>query len=685
MPILLPYEPLTERAFALIDEGNSLEGIHELYNAWLSGSYQAKRIFEGVASIDANQFAPMAAKYCKESVDDETSFRLGLCHLTGVGVPKSYSRAEAILTALSEKGITKAQNNLGWMYREGRAGLELKSQAERDVIAFEWYTQAARAGFAAAQNNLGWMYRKGCAGLELKSQAKRDVIAVEWYNQAARAGLAAAQYGLAWMYQEGRAGLELESQAERDVIAVKWYTQAAQTGFALAQNNLARMYKYRRAGLELSQAERDVIVIEWYLKAVQSYDATAAWNLAMFYKKQNKELNALNFLSIAAYLYGKSAQDTQDIIQGLTYFKDSPIKNYAQARIHTVMNDDAAVQCAALDELQKPSEYELLFDCDMQMLQKNPKFMKALLNRVSQYASQSNTLDHAEKLSLVRLILKYIDNQLKNQYLENVASEALDISTELCDLLFNHGLHVYLPLLVDDKETDKTLATVVSSLLSFLIMEHSHKHKLTLLFIKLLVILPANAAIWQEDNLVRLCCALMTCGQYTLSQVNTQLLPDQLKTLLMHCSHQQVGSKRLDEDELKVDETGLIIMSRYGIALVDQTVQQQAQTIINRFSATSSALPMLNKLHQHHSPRLNPLMKELDFIVKTKDNHKVLIHLLQLNDKLANIPSEHFDDLCIQTAQLLVNSGLSTSKQAQAEMTLDSIGSCSISSTPNPM
>ena len=340
MPISLTHEPLTERAFALIDEGNSLEGIHELYNAWLSGSYQAQRIFNGVASIDANQFAPMAAKYNQENADDETSFRLGLCHLTGVGVLKSYSRAEAILTALSEKEITKAQ-------------------------------------FMLAR-----MFRKGWAGLELQSQAKRDVKAVEWYTQAARAGLAAAQSDLAWMYQEGHAGLELESQAERDIIAIEWYTQAVQAGFAQAQNNFARMYKYRRAGLELSQAERDVIAIEWYLKAVQSHNATAAWNLAMFYKKQNKESNALNFLSIAAYFYGKSVPDTQDIIRGLTYFSDSPIKNYAQARIHTVMNDDASVQCAALNELQKPSEYELFLDCDMQMLQKNPAFIKALHNLI---------------------------------------------------------------------------------------------------------------------------------------------------------------------------------------------------------------------------------------------------------------------------------------------------------------
>ena len=645
MPILLPYEPLTERAFALIDEGNSLEGIHDLYNAWLSGSYQAQRIFEGVAPIDATQFAPMVAKYNKDNPDDETSFRLGLCHLTGVGGPKSYSRAEAILTALSEKGITKAQLMLAKILIMGGTGLELQSQARRDVKAFKWLIQPARAGLAAAQAEL------------------------------------------AWMYQMGRAGLELESQTERDIIAVEWYTQAAQAGFPKAQNNLAYMYYFRRAGLELSNQMRHDLAIEWHLKAVQSYNATAAWNLAILYKKQNKELNALNYLSIAAYLYGKSAQDIQDIIQALTHFNDSPIKNYAQARIHTVMNDDASVQCAALNGLQKPSEYELLFNYDMQMLQKNPTFMKALLNRLSHYASQSNTLDHAEKLSLVRLILKYINHQLnhKTWYFADLVPQVVATSITLCDLLFEYELQTYLPLL-KDKETNDALANITSNLLGILIMEHLHQRKLALLFMKLLVTLPASAAIWHEANLVRLCCALMTCGQYTLSQVNTQLSPDQLKTLLMHCSHQQVGSKSLDEDELKVDETGLMLMSCYGIALVDQTtVQQQAQNIINRFSATSSALPMLNKLHQHHSPRLNPLMQALDFIVKTKDNHKVLINLLQLNDKLANIPSEHFDDLCIQTAQLLVNSGLSTSKQAQAEMTLDSIGSCSISSTPNPM
>ena len=287
-------------------------------------------------------------------------------------------------------------------------------------------------------------------------------------------------------------------------------------------------------------------------------------------------------------------------------------------------------------------------------------------------------LDHAEKLSLVRLILKYLNHQLtdKKWYFADLVPQVLTTSITLCNLLFKYELQTYLPLL-KDKQTNEALANIAANLLSILIMEHSHQRKLTLLFIKLLVTLPASAAIWQEANLVRLCCALMTCGQYLLSQVNIHLSPDQLKTLLMHCSHQQVGGIGLDEEELRVDETGLMLMSRYGIALVDQqTVQQQTQTIINRFSATSSTLPLLEKLHQHHSSRFNPLMQALDFIVKTKENHKVLLHLLQLNDKLANIPSEQIDDLCTQTTQLLVNAGLSTPKRTRPEVTLDSAKSC---------
>jgi hypothetical protein len=48
-----------------------------------------------------------------------------------------------------------AQNNLGWMYLNG------KGVAQDDAEAAQWYRKAAEQGFADAQNMLGWMYQNG--------------------------------------------------------------------------------------------------------------------------------------------------------------------------------------------------------------------------------------------------------------------------------------------------------------------------------------------------------------------------------------------------------------------------------------------------------------------------------------------------------------------------------------------
>lgn len=193
MPISLPYEQLTARAFALIDAGDSLEGVYELYNAWLAGSYQASLIFNEDLSINKGQFRLMAHNIPQDNNDDETLFKLGLCHLTGIGIPQSYPEAETIFSRLSTKGISRAKVALGEMYENNRAGLEL-SQALRDARAVALYTQASLAGDTTATNNLASMYVTNRAGLEL-SQAQRDTKAVELFTKASLAGDAAATTG----------------------------------------------------------------------------------------------------------------------------------------------------------------------------------------------------------------------------------------------------------------------------------------------------------------------------------------------------------------------------------------------------------------------------------------------------------------------------------------------------------
>ncbi len=52
--------------------------------------------------------------------------------------------------------------------------------------AADWYTKAAKQGVALAQNNLGWMYHEG------RGVARDDVRAYMWLNAASANGNKAA-------------------------------------------------------------------------------------------------------------------------------------------------------------------------------------------------------------------------------------------------------------------------------------------------------------------------------------------------------------------------------------------------------------------------------------------------------------------------------------------------------------
>jgi TPR repeat protein len=94
---------------------------------------------------------------------------------------------------------------------------------------------AAEQDFAEVQNNLGWMYREG------RGVPRDDVEAVKWMRKAAEQDLAAAQNNLGWMYQQGR-GVPQDSEK-----AAAWFRKAASQGDELATSNLATQGSVRYA------------------------------------------------------------------------------------------------------------------------------------------------------------------------------------------------------------------------------------------------------------------------------------------------------------------------------------------------------------------------------------------------------------------------------------------------------
>ncbi len=108
-------------------------------------------------------------------------FTLGLTAPAGAGFDEGmaahergdYATALREWSPLAEQGHAGAQNNLGFMYRNGQGVPQDYAEA------LQWYRKAAEQGHAEAQNNLGFMYEDG------QGVPQDYAHAHMWYNLAA--------------------------------------------------------------------------------------------------------------------------------------------------------------------------------------------------------------------------------------------------------------------------------------------------------------------------------------------------------------------------------------------------------------------------------------------------------------------------------------------------------------------
>ena len=154
------------------------------------------------------------------------------------------------LKTLAEKGIARAQHNLGSMYYHGKGVVRDHKEAVK------WFRKAALQGNARGQFSLGWMY---LGGEGVDKDAKESI---KWYRKAAEQGLAVAQYQLGVFYSNGTTKDDKES--------AKWYRKAALQGFAIAQRNLGVKYSLGR-GVQQDQ----VTAYAWAHIATVNGDKTA--------------------------------------------------------------------------------------------------------------------------------------------------------------------------------------------------------------------------------------------------------------------------------------------------------------------------------------------------------------------------------------------------------------------------
>ena len=117
-----------------------------------------------------------------------TILALGLClmHVScSTPVPKDIPS----LKVLAEKGDSRAQYNLGVMYRDHPESKTLSHVLKDDMEATKWFRKSALQGYAEAQYALGQKYAYGVGKDEKEEAAK-------WFRKAAEQGHPKAQFAI---------------------------------------------------------------------------------------------------------------------------------------------------------------------------------------------------------------------------------------------------------------------------------------------------------------------------------------------------------------------------------------------------------------------------------------------------------------------------------------------------------
>ena len=141
-----------------------------------------------------------------------------------------YEKSLKLLQPLADKGISRAQFRIGFMYQLGR-GVPTDIQKADNIIrsALPAIQKFANEGRAWAQSDLASLYDDG---LVLPKDALK---AISWYEKAAYQGYAGAQTNLGLMYYYGK-GVRTNRE-----LAIEWFKRAARQGDVTAKKNLTAL------------------------------------------------------------------------------------------------------------------------------------------------------------------------------------------------------------------------------------------------------------------------------------------------------------------------------------------------------------------------------------------------------------------------------------------------------------
>ena len=339
-------------------------------------SYLAQSYFRGVSGVcGVRSLRPLAVASVMMMIL-LSALRVEARELTALGSleegvrayqAENYRRAYRYWILLAQRGVARAQHNVGVLHLRG-LGLKKNEKA-----AFEWFRRAAKQDFVRAQHNLGWMYQNGIHVERNIEQAKQFYEAAAdkrftlsearlgeiLYNnkdykrarvillRAARKGDRRAQFLLGEIFINGF-GVDVDREQ-----ALRWYRSAAYKNEPSAQYQLARLYiegqndaqaitllkaaavsGHKEASNDLGwmfvegRASQEGSALNWFLRAARQELKASALNIAALYSRgqeveQNDRL-AYMWMLIAEQFGGKGEEEAaQSIIEAKKVFAEA--------------------------------------------------------------------------------------------------------------------------------------------------------------------------------------------------------------------------------------------------------------------------------------------------------------------------------------------------------------------------
>jgi hypothetical protein len=233
---------------------NNRDGLFNLGRAYEHGiglskdlaqarTYHSKAASAG--SQDARQALANLGKGPEPVRPEEAKFEEGVTLYRA----KDYAGAARVFQKLADKGLAKAQLQIGYQYEFGEGIRQSHDEALR------WYRKAAEQGNATAQNNLGKMYEDGIGVKEDWAEA------VKWYRKSAEQGNPEGQFSLGRVYQFGMAVPQNRQEA------IRWFDKAGDQGHDQA-NYFANDLKQRGRYIGFRNEQEHAAVVGMKLRMV---------------------------------------------------------------------------------------------------------------------------------------------------------------------------------------------------------------------------------------------------------------------------------------------------------------------------------------------------------------------------------------------------------------------------------